>query len=328
MRQLNEGGEKAYLILIHVEVPSVLDVSVKLPIPSEALTVRADVATEKIHACTLQYLPPLRLIYRPPAYYPSDCPPSFVLSTNWLSEDDLSKLCKGLDGLWQEQVGNVVIYMWAEWLRTYCLPHLGIFNELMLETHYEWKRHELRVFSGCSSPDIIIPALMRYNEEQKNDYFLKSLYPCCICFTEHLGKDFVRLPCTHFFCINCMKQFSSVNVKEGTVKNLICPDTTCKSSIPPAVLKQLLEHDEYVRWETLLLQKTLESMVDVVYCPRCETICIEDADHYVQCSACLFNFCSLCKGPRHVGQECMSPEARLRILKELEDEMSAAFWSE
>lgn len=129
------------------------------------------------------------------------------------------------------------------------------------------------------------------------------------------GKEFVKLPCKHFFCIGCMKQFTSLNVKEGTVKNLQCPDTTCKASMPPVVLKLLLEDDEYVRWETLLLQKTLEAMVDVVYCPRCETLCIEEEDHYVQCTGCLFNFCSLCRGPRHVGQECMSPEARLRILE-------------
>ncbi|KAI5080889.1 hypothetical protein GOP47_0004072 [Adiantum capillus-veneris] len=321
--EANEREDQAYMIAIHVEVPSVLDVFVKLPIQSEGLRVGTSVATERIRACTLHYLPPLRLIYRPPAYYPSHCPPSFVLSTNWLSEDELSKLCKGLDGLWNEQVGNVVIYTWAEWLQTNCLQHLEISNELVLETHHDWKRHETRVFSGFSTPDMVIPALMRYNEEQKTNYFLQSLHTCCICFTEHSGKDFVRLPCTHFFCIECMQQFSRVNVKEGTVKNLFCPDTTCKSSIPPAILKQLLEHDEYVRWETLLLQKTLESMVDVVYCPRCETICIEDADHHVQCTVCLFNFCSLCKGPRHVGQHCMSPEARLRILEAREQGLNS-----
>lgn len=324
MLEANEGEDQAYMVSIYVEVPSVLDVFVKLPAdsrqpskdtPDEGLRVEANAATEKIRACTLLYLPPLRLIYRPLAYYPSHCPPSFVLSTNWLSENALSKLCKGLDGLWEEQVGDVVIYTWAEWLRTNCLSQLDIFNELVLEVNSECKRHESRVFSGCSSPDMVIPALMRYNEERKNDQFQKSLHTCCICFTEQLGRDFVRLPCAHFFCIECMQQFSRMKVKEGTVKNLFCPDTTCKSSIPPAILKQLLELDEYVRWETLLLQKTLESMADVVYCPRCEAICIEDADHYVQCTVCLFNFCSLCKGARHVGQECMSPEARLRILE-------------
>lgn len=322
--EANESDEQAYMISIHVEVPSVLDVLVKLRMDSnelpkdnssQDLRVEGSNSAVKIRACTLQYLPPLRLIYRPLAYYPSHRPPNFVLSALWLSEDELTSLCQGLDALWEEQVGDVVIYTWAEWLLTNCLPHLGIINELEVESSRESKRHEGRVFSGSSSPDMVIPVLMRYNEERKNDSFLNSLHTCYICYNEQLGKNFVKLPCKHFFCIGCMKQFTSINVKEGSVKSLICPDTTCKGSIPPMVLKQLLEHDEYVRWETLLLQKTLESMVDVVYCPRCETICIEEEDHYVQCTGCLFNFCSLCRGPRHVGQECMSPEARLEILE-------------
>jgi E3 ubiquitin-protein ligase RNF14 len=106
-----------------------------------------------------------------------------------------------------------------------------------------------------------------------------------------------------------------MNVKEGTVKRLKCMDSTCKDSIPPSVLKQLLSDIEFARWENLLLQKTLDSMTDVVYCPRCEVVCIEDDDHFAQCVRCLFSFCSLCRGPRHVGQECLSAEARLQILK-------------
>ena len=135
-------------------------------------------------------------------------------------------------------------------------------------------------------------------------------------FFLHLtGKDFVRLPCKHFFCIGCTKQYVTINVKEGTVKRLKCMDTTCKDSIPPSVLKQLLSDSEFVRWEDLLLQKTLDSMIDVVYCPRCEVVCIEEEDHFTQCIHCLFSFCSLCKGPRHVGRECLSAEARLHLLK-------------
>ncbi|KAH7289191.1 hypothetical protein KP509_31G062600 [Ceratopteris richardii] len=281
---------------------------------NKGIRMGADPVNIRVHACTLKYLPPLKLIYRLPASYPSHSPPTFGLSANWLSGNQLSKLCNGLDALWEEQVGDVVIYRWTEWLRD-CLSHLKIINELDLKTASECCNYDKRAFSGCSASDDLISRLVQYNEERKNDNFLRSLQTCCICFTEQLGKEFIWLPCTHFFCYGCMKQFTSLNVKEGTVKNMNCPDTTCKRSIPPAILKKLLEHDEFQRWETLLLQKTLDSMADVVYCPRCDTLCIEDTDHFAQCTICFYTFCSLCRGPRHVGQECMSPEQRLSILE-------------
>uniref|UniRef100_A0A7I4EBQ6 RBR-type E3 ubiquitin transferase n=1 Tax=Physcomitrium patens TaxID=3218 RepID=A0A7I4EBQ6_PHYPA len=154
-----------------------------------------------------------------------------------------------------------------------------------------------------------------YEESAKHKVFQESVHTCLICFSEYSGYSFTKLPCQHYFCTTCLKQYCNMHVKEGSVLNLNCPDTSCKEQIPPTYLKQLLDEEAFERWDNLSLQRALDAMADVVYCPKCKTASLEDPDHLVQCSQCRFSFCSLCLSNWHPGQTCMSPEAKLRILQ-------------
>ncbi|KAH9298444.1 hypothetical protein KI387_030126, partial [Taxus chinensis] len=323
-----EGEDSCLRVLkisIHVEIPENVAITVSLPPFSNKCessgsnsrsSLREDTLVGNKYTFSVQHVPPIVLSCVLPKSYPCYMPPQFAILAYWLDSISISKLCNGLDNIWFEDSGQVVLYKWAEWLHSSSLSELGFNHEILLDPYGMKMKVDWRAISGCSSPDVDITRLMQYNDEKNNEVFRSTLHVCNICFTEYPGTEFVKLLCQHIFCWKCMETYSHVHVKDGTVNKLNCPDPKCGVSIPPALLKRLLGDEAFERWESLLLQKTLDSMADIVYCPRCEAACLEDEDNHAQCVKCFYSFCSLCRDRRHVGQTCMSPEIRLHVLQE------------
>ncbi|CAN8290342.1 unnamed protein product [Cochlearia groenlandica] len=301
-----------FQIHVNVEATSEHTVSVNLNLPAGSSKETEDF----VYSFKAQHLPPIVLTCLLPKAYPSHSPPYFLLSVQWMNPDKISSLCSMLDLIWTEQPGQEVLYQWTDWLQNSSVSHLGFDNEIFLGPYGVTCSRDKRAVSGSRSSDTDIPFIKSYDDEKRHESFLISLHECCICFSESAGIDFVKLPCQHFFCTKCMKTYTDIHVSEGTVNKLKCPDSKCGETVPPGVLKRLLGDEAYERWETLLLQKTLESMTDVAYCPRCETPCIEDEEQQALCFKCYFSFCTLCKEKRHVGVACMTPELRLQILQD------------
>lgn len=62
------------------------------------------------------------------------------------------------------------------------------------------------------------------------------------------------------------------------------------------------------RWEEMVLSRALDRMDDVVYCPRCETVSVADADGCAQCAKCYYAFCAECSDSWHPGTPCLNLE--------------------
>ncbi|KAK7309638.1 hypothetical protein RJT34_06531 [Clitoria ternatea] len=307
-------GLRCFQIRIHIDVLGEIGVTAKLNSSNEHENVSSN--SEFLYSFKVQYLPPIVLTCLLPKSYPSHQPPIFAISVKWLEPMKILSLCSKLDSIWADQLGQEVIYPWVEWLHGSSLSHLGFDEEITLGPYGKNRVRDERVVSGVGCIEVDIPFLQNYNDERHHDNFLKEFHTCSICFSEYAGTDFIRLPCKHFFCLKCLQTFSQIHVKEGNISNLQCPDAKCAVMIPPVLLKHLLGDEDYERWESMMLEKTLASMSDVVYCPRCETPCIEDEDQHAQCPKCFFSFCTLCRERRHVGIACMTLDMKLQILQD------------
>lgn len=138
--------------------------------------------------------------------------------------------------------------------------------------------------------------------------FATTLFDCEVCFMSYLGSDCLQLlECGHIFCRTCSSEYFSVQIKEGNVEAVLCPHADCTTRPAHAQVKDLVQEELFNRYDRLLLQKTLDGMSDVVYCPRltCGVAVIrEESGQVAMCSVCGFAFCVACRKTYHGTGSC------------------------
>ncbi|CAI5962413.1 unnamed protein product [Closterium sp. NIES-64] len=180
------------------------------------------------------------------------------------------------------------------------------------------------VYEGMSLQDDLA-LLKRWSKEMDDRVFRASLHACSICFSEKPGSECVRAACTHAFCSACMRAFAEAHVTEGNLQALKCPDTKCRAPLSYDLLRTLLPADLFSRWEQLTLQRSLDAMPDIAFCPRCSQPAVEDpSDHHALCPGCFFSFCGMCREGFHRGRSCITPELALKLMKLRKQERALA----
>lgn len=72
-------------------------------------------------------------------------------------------------------------------------------------------------------------------------------------------------------------------------------------------VKELVGEELFSRYDRLLLQRTLDCMADVVYCPRpnCSSaVVLEPGETWAFCAPCAFAFCTDCRKGYHGVERC------------------------
>ena len=277
------------------------------------------------HTClkmSVSFLTPLTLEFSfPPDDYPGECKPTFTLSSMWLDAYQLTQLCKKLDQLWESLKGEPVIFHWVDWLQNSSLEYLEASEILSLKPyHYENDEpHDPRGLPEFLDPKECALKILEYDFKMVQEEFRKESHTCEVCFDEREGILFHFLEeCGHKFCVECLLDYCQMNVNEGTVKRLKCPEPKCSAMLSPIVLRELLSDEDFERYERLLFQQTLDSMTDILYCPRCNTVVLQDEDQtsrLAHCAGCYFTFCTDCLMSWHSTQNCEGDGADVELVK-------------
>lgn len=159
----------------------------------------------------------------------------------------------------------------------------------------------------------VLQMVLSHEARSRHEEFQAATHMCDICLEHRIGSSGVRGPCGHWHCCSCMRELAAACMRDSDAAGIRCPQPSCRAPLPPHVVQNLLSQEELARWDELLLQKTLSSMQDVVFCPRCSVAAIESQD-WAHCSGCGFAFCSLCYQAYHPGVQCATPEQRLQVL--------------
>lgn len=245
----------------------------------------------------------------------------------------MSKICHKLDTLWEENSGEVILFLWTSFLRDEALDFLKIQSPLDLsnivchssksdlssEAHCDSGfgedlhqngayKTDSRAFQDVGSQAQLLRAVLEYDQERREAVFYTTLFTCQVCFSEKLGGLCIQFPsCQHTFCRECMKSYFEVQINDGNVKGLTCPYDKCDSQALPTQVKELVGEELFSRYDRLLLQTSLDTMSDIQYCPR--TACafpvvIDAASDMGSCPKCSFAFCVYCKGTYHGVSPC------------------------
>ncbi|XP_062513556.1 E3 ubiquitin-protein ligase RNF14-like [Corticium candelabrum] len=300
-----------------------ISLSIESPLQVEAA---ADLLMKKDNLSTFTsrmfyHLPPLMLHFHLPDKYPSLQPPQYSLSCKWLSKRQLSVLCNILDTMYQP--GEVVIFDWMQFLTNEAAEVLDIRSPFQLgavDMSNDESSHPSAVQDVASSSHLW-PLLIEFDVSERKRVFDSSQQMCQVCLESKPGSNCVRLsPCDHVFCRQCMKEYFEIQISDGSVSSLRCPDPSCDSHAHPELVRELVKPELFVRYDKLLLQRGLEGMEDIVYCPRqvCQCAVLKDNDTSMAvCTRCQLAFCVLCKRAWHGVAAC---EFKLEELKQLRDE--------
>ncbi|CAF1011351.1 unnamed protein product [Rotaria sordida] len=275
----------------------------------------------------VQYLPPIFLRFTLPNDYPSISSPSFQLECIWMSNEQLQILSKNLNNIWLDNSNEPILFLWYTSLSAQTLEWLNIITTLDLTLSFP------STITKSLQPQLtsaqVAATIHNYECEKKIILLSRTIITCPICLNDVGGNDcFLCYSCSGTACKSCIKTYLETIIHLGQVKSITCPiNPSCNIELTPAQIASSVNKETFHRYDRLLFQLTIDSMDDIIYCPRCQkpVIVTQGTDDHLkntlgECATCSFVFCTLCGKTFHGINPCKYSESKLKdIYKEYQN---------
>lgn len=91
-----------------------------------------------------------------------------------------------------------------------------------------------RAVQDVESLSSLIQEILDFDQAQQMKCFNSKLFLCNICFCEKLGSECMYfLECRHVYCKACLKDYFEIQIRDGQVQCLNCPEPKCPSVATP-----------------------------------------------------------------------------------------------
>lgn len=100
----------------------------------------------------------------------------------------------------------------------------------------------------------LLSQILIYDAAQQQKQFASTLFECSVCFMGCLGSDCVKLhECSHIFCQTCLAEFCKVQITEGNVRGVTCPQADCNAAPTPAQVSPHLSVLDMVSFSIIII---------------------------------------------------------------------------
>jgi len=118
------------------------------------------------------------------------------------------------------------------------------------------------------------------------------------------GINCYKFDCQHQFCHSCLEEYLKINIGEGKVIDINCPNPTCSYKLQPYDVHNLVDEENYSKYEEFTFLIALRSDPNTRWCPKpsCGNAVIGDPAHpKITCTKCSYSFCFNCNEDWHSG---------------------------